>query len=75
MITETDALKTVEFKNYYVILPAASPKWEVDRFIAESNRVHGAYAHEGFSYISGNNDHFLNVSELRQLIRENLISP
>ena len=73
MITETDALNTVEFQDYYVILPAVAARWTVDRFIVESNIASGSYLPEGFSYNSGTNNHFLTVDELRVLI-ENHIS-
>ena len=31
MITSTDAISTIEFENYYVILPSI-PIWDVDEF-------------------------------------------
>jgi len=37
MITTTDALNTVEFEKYYVILPSAEPSWDIENFIQESN--------------------------------------
>ena len=70
MITETDALNTVEFGKYYVILPAARPRWDVERFIRESNGKPGRRVPEGFSYNSGSNERFLTVEELRALMRD-----
>ena len=29
MITTTDALNTLEFEDYYVILPSAPPRWDI----------------------------------------------
>lgn len=67
MITATDALGTVEFDDYYVILPSM-PLWDTDRFAADSNDRPGRRCDYGFSYNSGTNDRFLTVSELRELI-------
>ena len=72
MVTSTDSFNTVEFDDYYVILPAAPPRWDLARFIRESNGRPGAMAPEGFSYSSGTNVHFLSVAELRHLIQTEL---
>ena len=72
MITEMDALNTVEFEDYYVILPSAPPSWSVQRFLQESNSTPGKMVEEGFCYNSGTNPHFLNVEELRKLIHSEL---
>ncbi|MBI6546610.1 MAG: UDP-N-acetylglucosamine 4,6-dehydratase (inverting) [Cyanobacteria bacterium NC_groundwater_1444_Ag_S-0.65um_54_12] len=68
MITETDALNTIEFGKYFVILPAL-PLWDVAEFMA----VHqGHYCQPGFNYHSGTNPDFLTVEQLRELIREHV---
>lgn len=67
MITATDAITTVEFDRYYVILPATE-LWDVDRFRRESNASPGRMCDIGFSYNSGTNDRFLTVEELRTQI-------
>ena len=72
MITETDAHNTVEFDDYYVILPSSAPEWNVESFIHESIKRTGRRIIETFSYNSSNNSHFLTVSELRQLISAEL---
>jgi UDP-N-acetylglucosamine 4,6-dehydratase (inverting) len=72
MITTTDGLSTVEFEGHFVILPAAPPRWEVEKFIRESNGTPGTMAPEGFAYNSGMNTHFLSVEELRSLIETEL---
>ena len=72
MITETDALSTIEFQDYFVILPSAQTRWEVNNFITESNNAPGSVPQEGFSYNSGTNKHFLSVDELRVLIENNI---
>ncbi len=68
MITEMDSLKTIEFDDYYVLLPSAKPEWNVEDFIKGSNRKKGYYVSENFSYNSGSNPHFLKIEELQQLI-------
>ena len=68
LITTTDALNTIEFQDYYVILPAALPQWDIGQFIQESNDVPGKYISDEFCYNSGNNSRFLSVKELHQLI-------
>jgi Predicted nucleoside-diphosphate sugar epimerases len=68
MITTTDSLNSIEFRDYYVILPAAPPKWDIEKFIRESDDSAGLKITEEFSYNSGLNDRFLTVSELKKLI-------
>jgi len=65
MITETDALNTIEFKNFFVILPSFIPYWSITDFLKEFN---GRYCPEGFRYNSGTNTEWLSVEELRALI-------
>jgi len=67
MLTSTDSLSSIEFDNYFVILPSF-PLFDVDAFARESGASPGTHCPEGFSYNSGSNDHFLTVDELRQLI-------
>lgn len=68
MITETDSLSTVAFDDYYVILPS-TPLWDVESFMAERN---GAMCDPGFRYSSGENDEWLSVERIRQLIVEHV---
>lgn len=72
MITTTDALNTVEFEKYYVILPAATPSWDIQKFIKESNGIAGKMVSEGFCYNSGTNKIFLTIKELQELINSDL---
>lgn len=65
MITETDSLNTLEFDNYFVILPS-SPQWDIEKF---KNNFKGAAVKEGFKYNSASNDKWLSISEIRELIR------
>ena len=67
MITATDAIGTIEFERYFVILPSMK-LWDVEQFRRTSNGEEGKFCAFGFSYNSAENDHFLTVSELRDLI-------
>jgi len=71
MITHTDALNTVEFDSYFVILPS-SPLWDVEKFRKESNSIEGKMCEYGFSYNSGMNQSFLTVDEINKLIQSQL---
>ncbi len=66
MITETDAIHTVEFDNLFVILPSM-PLWDVDGFIEAFG---GRRCPEGFKYSSGTNTEWLSVQQIRKLIAE-----
>ncbi|MFQ5498593.1 MAG: UDP-N-acetylglucosamine 4,6-dehydratase (inverting) [Candidatus Zixiibacteriota bacterium] len=68
MITETDAFRSVEFDNYYVILPSMT-LWDESDFLKTFN---GSMCQRGFSYSSGSNDAWLSVEEIRQLIRQHI---
>ena len=69
MITQTDALNTVDFGNYFVILPS-TPLWDIEKFKNESNSSKGKMCEYGFSYNSGTNQDFLSVEQIRTLIKE-----
>jgi UDP-N-acetylglucosamine 4,6-dehydratase (inverting) len=73
MITATDAINTIEFDDYFVILPTLqlAQSWDNEDFIQNSNSKPGQYCAQGFSYNSFNNPHYLTVDELVQLIKNN----
>jgi FlaA1/EpsC-like NDP-sugar epimerase len=68
MITESDAMNTIEFDDYFVIVPSIET-WNKKRFQNESNESLGKQCPDGFSYNSKSNKHFLSVEELRELIK------
>ena len=68
MITSTDGLNTIEFKNYYVILPSFPSILDSKKFIKESDKYPGSYVPEGFCYNSKQNSHFLSVDQIRKII-------
>ena len=67
MITQTDSLNSIEFEDYFVILPSVQ-LWDVENFMVESNGQAGTKCEDGFAYNSGTNSDFLSVKELRHLI-------
>lgn len=69
MITEDDALNTVEFEKYFVILHS-SDIWDKEQFRKESNSKPGQYCKYGFKYSSGTNDEFLTIPQITKLIDE-----
>jgi UDP-N-acetylglucosamine 4,6-dehydratase (inverting) len=80
MITEADALNTIEFENYFVILPSvqlgdnpALKLWDTEKFRSTSNSKEGKFCEFGFKYNSGTNPWFLSVDELKSLIKNNVI--
>lgn len=70
MVTETDAINTVEFKDYFVILPSME-LWDVDKFMQAFG---GKRCEQGFAYNSGTNTEWLSVEQLRALICEHVDS-
>ena len=68
MITETDALSTVELAKYYVILPF-TPQWDVEKFIQHFD---GRRVPAGFHYDSANNDEWLDAVQIREEIRRHV---
>jgi UDP-N-acetylglucosamine 4,6-dehydratase (inverting) len=71
MITDTDALNTVEFDNYYVILPS-TPLWDIEDFCATSGSTPGQRVPLGFRYNSCDNSDFLTTAELENLVANEL---
>jgi UDP-N-acetylglucosamine 4,6-dehydratase (inverting) len=68
MITSSDSPNTVDLGSYYAILPPSSQA-ALDDYLAEQNRSRVPF---GFNYSSGENEKFLTVDEIRDLIRANI---
>lgn len=68
MITATDAINSVEFDEYFVILPS-TPLWDVDRFMESFG---GRMCKPDFSYSSETNTDWLSVNDIRSLIRDHV---
>jgi UDP-N-acetylglucosamine 4,6-dehydratase/5-epimerase len=70
VITENEAPNTIEFGNYYVILPTiVNELWDIEKFRLESNSITGKYCEPGFCYNSDNNTARLSIEDIRQLIK------
>lgn len=67
MITSSDSLSTIDMGNYYAVLPS-SGVIEDYKYEGMSTKVVTA----GFSYSSDSNEKFLNVMEIRDLIRKHV---
>jgi len=65
MITETDALNTVEFDKYFVIMPSY-PTWDLEKYVKTYN---GKPCPQGFRYNSGENSDWLSVDQIREMVR------
>ncbi|MBN1461950.1 MAG: UDP-N-acetylglucosamine 4,6-dehydratase (inverting) [Armatimonadetes bacterium] len=68
MITETDSLTTIEFAEYFVMLPSVA-QWDIGKFMSTFG---GKMREPGFRYCSGENTDWLTVEELRKLIQEHV---
>ncbi|MBT1690202.1 UDP-N-acetylglucosamine 4,6-dehydratase (inverting) [Dawidia soli] len=68
MITESDSFFTVDLGRYYAILPQ-NPAWSIDEYIVNRKATK---VEPGFEYNSGTNTEWLNVEQIRTLIRDYL---
>jgi UDP-N-acetylglucosamine 4,6-dehydratase len=64
MITESDSYNTIEFDRYYAILSSDAKK---EKYLSH---FEGREVPKGFRYNSGTNTQWINVDEMRSLIRE-----
>ena len=72
MIAQADSRNTIEFNNYFVIMPnSIHIDWDQKKFIIKSNKYSGTRVKEGFSYNSQSNPEFLSVKEIIKLIKSN----
>ena len=69
MITPSDSFTTYDLGEYYAILPLKTA-WKLDNFIEEFS---AKPVDQGFAYNSGQNEDFLSVEQLRELINTNAI--
>ena len=68
MITSSESLSTIDIGQYYAILP--HPDNLIDKY---NDRFEICKkVNPGFSYNSETNDSFLNINEIRNLIKENI---
>jgi FlaA1/EpsC-like NDP-sugar epimerase len=71
MITQSDSINTLEFKDYFVILPSSSRflSWNLKDFIKNFENYKPKYCKENFSYNSLNNENFLTIKQIKNLIK------
>lgn len=67
MITETDSLNTIEFGEYYAILPSVSFTYKKEDYIKHHNAKEVPF---GFKYNSGTNTEWDTVDSLREKIKK-----
>jgi UDP-N-acetylglucosamine 4,6-dehydratase len=68
MITEADSYTTIDLGRYYAILPQV-PIWDKEKYMKHFNAKEVT---PGFKYNSGTNDQWINVEEIRALIKEHV---
>jgi UDP-N-acetylglucosamine 4,6-dehydratase (inverting) len=74
MITETDALQTIETAKYYIIVPMLFGHNAAELLKTYCTKHQGTPVPKGFSYNSGKNSEWLNVDQIRTLIRSHVDS-
>ena len=68
MITSSDGMNTLEFKNYFVITPSIEI-WSKSKYKDQKSDDIGRPLSDSFSYNSNNNDYFLSIHELEKLLK------
>ncbi len=68
MITSSDSFSTYDLGKYYAILPQVT-KWDLEKFVTEHNAVK---VKNGFQYNSGENEEWLSVEKLKELIKDHV---
>ena len=72
MISKADSINTIDFKNYYAIMPSENlVQWNIKDFINSSGKIKGKFCREAFSYNSEDNSDFLKVNQIKKLISLN----
>lgn len=73
MISQSDAINTIKFKNYFAILPSYKNlmQWDIEKFRLKSGPQIGKFCKEKFSYNSKNNI-FLKIKQLKSLINKEI---
>lgn len=64
MITASDSFSTVDLGSYYAILPVGG-EYTIEEYCVRNN---AKQVEPGFSYNSGSNPYFLDITQLRELI-------
>ena len=68
MITISDSYNTIDLGDYYAILPQTQ-LWKKEKYL---NELNARTVEPGFRYNSGENEDWLSIEQIRNLIKENL---
>jgi len=71
LFTASDSHQTIEFENYFVILPSFQPSWNINDFVIKSDLMPGRFLNAQSGYSSNGNKKFLSVSEIEKLLVDN----
>ena len=73
LISITDSINTIEFKDYFVILPESIYiNWDRKKFITQKIKLGAKMCTKNFVYNSNTNKNFLSIQELDKLIKTSL---
>ena len=68
MISSSDAINTLEFKNYYAILPNSKfLAWDKEKYLKKNK--FGKICSDDFTYNSRTNKNFLNIPQIKNLLK------
>ena len=71
LITESDSLNALEYKNEYIILPNTfGSNLTKKKYLKKTSGTKGKICDRDFKYTSKNNKHFLTVGEIKSLIKK-----
>ena len=71
MITSSDSVSTYDIGNYFMILPPS----ECEKIVGQYSNIgfKPVRVSDGFSYNSGENQDFLSISQIKELIAQNVV--
>ena len=71
MITASDSYNTLEYNDYFVILPSTTEflNWKIKDFVKNKKNGYCKKCKENFSYNSFQNDKYLTSKELVELLK------
>ena len=71
MISTSDSLNTIEFKDYYIILPNTGTNQKCNALYNKKIKKKVCKKVKfGFAYESDKNDHFLSIQEIKKLVKK-----
>ena len=68
MFSSDDAIRTLEFKNHYVLIPTIKFYERPHNFISNPNGEKGTFVKKNFEYSSEKNDTFLSIDQIKDFI-------